>query len=152
MAEDLLSSQDWADFGDAIGSLKETFFNIDVTIKKKQRNYSSWIKEVKESETSNTDITIKGLVVFGSSGKGDQNDRDQQGQLIISDGYILFTWDSLLSANLIDLVNKKVNINSALDEVYFNGQLYKLVKDDMIGPFEDRFALLKLRFTKIISD
>jgi hypothetical protein len=151
---DLLSAQDWLDFEGAIGDIADTFFNIDVIVRKYERTYGAnyYSNLSKEAKTSETDFNIQGLVVYSKTGVKSQTIRKEYGEMDLSDGYVLLEYNRMVDSGLIDLGLQKSTIEPDIDEMLFRGESYMIIGANEVGPFEDRFALLKIHFRKKLKN
>ena len=144
---DLLNDEDWAEFDEAIGDVVDTFFNIDVTIIQYNRNFSNYYGDEKNDVNDKVETVIKGLSIFDKDGKA-LNERLSMGEMDLSEGYVLMYWHDLNDAGLISPTTQKPLINSTVDEIKFQDDVFTLIGDAQVGPFEDRFALIKLFFKR----
>lgn len=144
---DLLSSDDWNVFDGAIGDLFDTFANINLTLRRKTRSFSGY-DTGDNSEKNYTDVIVRCLSIFDQDGNGAENDRMHTGNIDLSEGYFLVYWRDLESLGLTDPTTKKPLINSALDTAILQGDIFNLVGDEQVGPFDDRYAVVKLHFKR----
>jgi hypothetical protein len=121
-----------------------------VVLKSKERVYGAF-NESKEGSTSNTDINIIGLIVYAKTGTNAENSRMESGSVDLSTGYAMFNWNDLNTAGLIDGDNNPT-FNSNVDEMEFMGYTFKMTGQELVGPFEDRFALVKVHFKRHMND
>jgi len=150
---DQLSQSDWDEFDSAIKDIRDTFFNIDIVISRFVENYSNFYGREKSDVTDKTDFNLKALAIYFNNSKDKStNDRYDFGNLEMTEGYLLIYYKDLVDANLVDLVNKKYTIDTTVDEVYFRGDNYTLIGGSEVGPFEDRFALVKLFFKRRVQN
>jgi hypothetical protein len=148
---DQLSQSDWDEFDSAIKDIRDTFFKIDIVISRFVENYSSFYGREKSDVTDKTDFNLKALAIYDKDSKS-LNERNAFGNLDLSEGYLLIYYKDLVGANLVDLVNKKYTIDTTVDEVSFRGDNYTLIGGAEVGPFEDRFALVKLFFKRRVQN
>ena len=144
---DLLSPQDWQQFDDAIGDLFDTFANIPLTIRKKQRDYTGY-DTGSESSKQYTDYTVRCLGVFDKEGNGAENDRMASGNIDLSEGYFLVYWNDLNEIGLIDQSENKPLINSSMDTGVFQNDEFVFIGHEQVGPFDDRYAVIKIHFKR----
>lgn len=147
--EDLLSQEDWSEFDSAISDVRATFFKMDLIIHRIITDNSNYYAEEKDEATTENNILIKSLSVFDKNGKNDMKD---MGSMDLSEGYVLLYYHDLDAVGLIDVTSKKCLINSTVDEITFHGNRYKLVGDAEVGPFQDRYAMVKLMFKKKLKN
>lgn len=148
---DLLSSGDWGEFNNAIGDLFDTFANIPLTIRRKVRNYSGYDTGSDESKTY-TDVEIRCLGIFNKDGSTAENERNSFGDIELSEGYFLLYYQDLEEIGMVDASTKKPLINSTMDSGIFQGDSFTFIGDEQVGPFDDRYAVVKIHFKRDIKD
>lgn len=141
---DLLTQADWDEFRANIKNVTDTFFKVDCTLHRTTYTYSNWNSSRADNADEN-DIIVKCLSIYDKNGVNLSGDF---GQIDLTEGYIYFNFEDLKEAGLIDN-NDKLLIDSQNDEVTFLSERYKLIGHHLVGPTQEKYALVKLLFKKL---
>lgn len=144
---DLLSGQDWAEFQSAIKDATDTFFKLPVQVVTRKR-VAALFNEGDDNYEPQT-YQVQALAVYDADGKAKV---EQSGAADLTGGYLLFNYADLLAADLIDAATNTVAVTAGQDKVVFNGiSFYIESPPQLVGPMQDRYALVKLHFHKNIQ-
>lgn len=133
---DLLSDSEWAEFRSAIGDLADTFFNQEITIRKKVENLKRFNYAGDSAEYQ--DFVLRCL----AEEKGKNPSIEPSGTLEQGELKISLSWPDVVEAGLIE--DGVVLLTPILDRVIFRGDRYRIKQINREGPMQTRYGLVVL--------
>lgn len=140
----LLSPAQYDQFRSAIKQVTDTFNRVPVTFVDRTRKLSAF-NQNRESTHSQENIVVNALTVYGADGQDAMNLIKEAGSFNLTQGYLLFNYQDLKDANLLN-VEGLPKIESAADTCNFYGKDYEIMGIVPVGPLDGEFALVKLHF------
>jgi hypothetical protein len=142
----LLSPSDLIEIVGAIKQTTDTFFQFDVRLVKKIPITARFNESSKTSYTTTTH-DLKALALYESGSRDAQLVKMISGAADLAEGTLLFNFEDLYEANLID-PNNNVLINPATDKFILQGLQLDILGVILAGPIENYYALVKVPFKK----
>jgi hypothetical protein len=142
----LLSSSDITEILSAIKETTDTFFQYDVRLIKRIP-ITPRFSESKKNNYSTTHHDLKALVTYESGSRDAQLVKMVVGAADLAEGTLIFNFEDLNAANLID-INNNVLINAATDTFMVQGLEVGILGVILAGPMENYYALVKVPFKR----
>lgn len=148
---DLLSAQDWADFRGAIKDVRDTFFDLPVTILFYNEVSLSNFNESKRTSRVPVNVNLLALNVPRKTDDDSQADQMRQGFMDDSEGYCLFHYPDLLASTPALIVGGQVQIKTNRDTMKLNGEEVVIIAVNLVGPTEQDFQLVKIQYKRKLN-
>jgi len=147
---DLLSSSDRQAFKDAIQDVTDTFFKVPIIIRKRSRSLSLFNEDV-DDNSEFVDHNALGLWVPANTGDAGKAEREPWGSVDLSEGRLLFNYCDIDDLGLIK-PDKTFDFNPNTDTIVSFGKEYEVEGSNLVGPNDDKFALIKIHFKNRINN
>lgn len=140
----LLSDTDILEIRDAIKQTTDTFLRLPIIYHLREKNFDRLNPDL---ALSKTDFELSALQVYDKTSDTALVDKKTQGKIDLSEGYLLFNFEDLDTAGLIDSEGRFKG-KATQDEFTAQGTLFEISGADALGQLDEKFSLLKLWFKR----
>lgn len=148
---DLMTASDWGTFRSAIKDLRDTFFDLPITIIFRNEAGLTNFSDSKKDNRSAVPIAFTGLNVPKNTDNDSQSNQRKDGFMDESEGYCLFHYPDLLASTPPLIVGGQVQVKVNRDTMKFNSEEVAIIGVDLVGPTEQDYQLVKVHYKHIMN-
>lgn len=148
---DLLSAQDWSDIRSALTDVKDTFLEHPVTYRRRVTRTLNSFHESRKDDLSFTDYPLTMLLVPEKEEDNAEVQQENKGYSDHSIGDMYFDYNVLLNHNPSLISSGQPVFIPNKDTFIILGKEVTIIAVTLIGPTEQNFQLVKVRYKKDIS-
>lgn len=144
----LISDADFQLIRDTINDVVETFGQLAITYKKLDRRTNKRFNRGNQTEQTFTDYPLSGVLVWQVNEKTTQV--DVFGKYDFSEGYMIFGFDAVEAAGLVD--NDNVTMEGEVDRIVIRGKEYQVIGVASKGQLKDKDAVVRVQIKKELKN